>query len=252
MARQGWENALDDDLLARSSSSGFWSGLLRWLVGLFIVGTLTAGAAYYLPLHRAHKALTEQYAVLQKRADADDAELKKTKTDLASAEADRNKLKDEHGEQEARQKAAKDQGGKLRDVLTTKLAGYARSHLVVTARGDMAAVLFPPALVRMQGAEITESGKTSLCTVIKSMSTAGPLSYRVGAYVAHADAAAAGPREQAAGRATSAARALEEKCAVPGTRILAAGFLEAPSTGDGAPGGGGDDLELDVAPLDSH
>ncbi|HEX4339675.1 MAG TPA: hypothetical protein VH062_27395 [Polyangiaceae bacterium] len=247
---KGWESALDDDMLARSSGSGFWSGLLRWLIGIFFVGALTAGAAYYLPLHRAHKALTDQFAALQKHADVDDAEVKKLKADLAAAESDRSQLQAQSGQQAARQKAELEQGSKLREVLNTKLAAYAKSHLAVTARADGAAVLLPPGLVRMQGAEITEAGKAVLCAVVKVMSSAGTLSYRVGDFVAHADAAGPGPREQAAARATSAARAMEEKCAVPGTRILSAGFAQPSSTGDAALAG--DVLELDVASLDAH
>jgi hypothetical protein len=250
MARQGWENALDDDMvLARSGSGGFWSGLFRWLVGFFIVGTLTAGAAYYLPLRRAHKALTEQYGVLSKRVEAQETELKRMKTDLAAAQADRDRLEAEHGQQEARQKANKDRDSKLRDVLAGKLVGYTgKAHLNVVTRSDSAAVLVPPTLIRMQGAEISEAGKGTLCAIAKAMSSVGPLSYRVGAFVARTDAAGTGPREQAASRAASAARALEEKCAVPATRILSAGFMQPPTSGDSALSG--DVLELDVALLD--
>ena len=248
MARQGWESALDDDVLARSSGSGFWSGTFRWVLGFFMVGTLTAGAAYYLPLHRAHKALTEQYAALQKKADADDADLKRLKTDLASVEADREKLQAAQGQQEARQRADRERDGKLRELLTSKLAPYAKSHLTVAARPEGGtAVLIPAGLVRIQGVEITDPGKNALCTIIRAMSSAGSLSYRVGAFVTHADAAVAGPREEAASRAVNAARTMEEKCAVPGTRILGAGFVQPPTSGDGALGG--DLLELDVALL---
>ena len=250
MARQGWENALDDDMvLARSSSGGFWSGLFRWVVALFIVGTLTAGAAYYLPLHRAHKALTEQFGALSKRAETQESELKRLKADLASAQADREHLESEHGQQEARQNATRDRDTKLRDVLATKLAGYTgKGHLNVVTRSEGAAVLVPPTLIRMQGAEVSESGKGTLCAIAKAMSAVGPLSYRVGAYVARTDAAGNGPREQAATRAANAARALEEKCAVPATRILSAGFVQPAVSGDSALSG--DVLELDVALLD--
>jgi hypothetical protein len=250
MARQGWENALDDDMvLARSSGGGFWSGLFRWLVGLFVVGTLIAGTAYYLPLHRAHKALTEQYGILTKRSEAQESELKRLKADLASAQGDRERLEAEHGQQEARQKADKDRDTKLRDVLATKLAGYTgKAHLNVVTRSEGAAVLVPPTLIRMQGAEVSDSGKGTLCAIAKAMSAVGPLTYRVGAYVAHTDAAANGPREQAASRAASAARALEEKCAVPATRILSAGFVQPAVSGDSALSG--DVLELDVALLE--
>ena len=98
----------------------------------------------------------------------------------------------------------------------------------------------------MQGAELSDAGRNSLCAIVKAMSAVGPLTYRVGAYVAHADASASGPREQAAGRATNAAKALEERCAVPDTRILSAGFVQPASTS-----GAGDVLELDVALLDA-
>jgi hypothetical protein len=250
MARQGWENALDDDMvLARSGGGGFWSGMFRWLVGLLIVGTLTAGTAYYLPLHRAHKALTEQYGVVAKRAETQEAELKRLKADLASAQGERERLQAESGQQEARQKADKDRDTKLRDVLATKLSGYmGKAHLNVVSRSEGAAVLIPPNLIRMQGTEISEAGKSTLCAITKGMSAVGPLSYRVGAFVARTDAAGNGPREQAASRATSAARALEEKCTVPATRILSAGFMQPAVSGDSALSG--DVLELDVALLD--
>lgn len=251
MARQGWENALDDDMaFARSGgSSGFWPTAFRWLVGLFIVGTLTVGTAYYLPLHRAHKALTEQYGILSKRVEAQEAELKRIKTDLGSAQADKDRLEAEHGQQEARQKADKDRDSKLREVLAGKLAAYmGKAHLNVVTKSDAAAVLVPPTLIRMQGTEISETGKSTLCAIAKAMSAVGPLSYRVGAYVSRTDAAGNGPREQAASRGASAARALEEKCAVPATRILSAGFMQPPSSGDSALSG--DVLELDVALLD--
>jgi len=250
MARQGWENALDDDMvLARSGSGGFWSGLFRWLVGFFIVGTLTAGAAYYLPLHRAHKALTEQYGIVAKRAETQEAELKRLKADLASAQTDRDRFQSESGQQEAHQKADKERDTKLRDVLATKLAGYTgKAHLNVVTRSEGVAVLIPPTLIRMQGAEVSEAGKGTLCTITKAMSAVGPLSYRVGVFVARTDAAGNGPREQAASRAASTARALEEKCTVPATRILAAGFMQPTASGDSALSG--DVLELDVALLD--
>jgi hypothetical protein len=246
MARQGWENALDDDMvLARSSSGGFF----RWVIGFFIVGTLTAGAAYYLPLHRAHKALTEQYGVLTKRAETQETELKRLKADLASAQSDRDRLEAEHGQQEARQKADKARDTKLRDVLATKLAAYTgKGHLNLVAKSDGTAVLVPPTLIRLQGTEVSEAGKGTLCAITKAMSAVGPLSYRVGVFVARTDAAGNGPREQAAARAANAARVLEERCAVPATRILAAGFVQPAVSGDSALAG--DVLELDVALLD--
>jgi hypothetical protein len=248
MARQGWENALDDDMaFARSSGGGFWSGLLRVLLGLFVVGTLTVGAAYYLPLHRAHKALTEQFAALSKRVDTQDTDLKKLKTELVAAEADRDRLEAAQGQQEARQKADKERDTKLREVLTTKLAGFSKSHLSVVAGSQGTAVLLPPALVRMQGLELTEGGRNMLCSVIKSMSAVGPLTYRVGAFVSRTDAAGTGPREQSASRATNTARTMEERCAVPATRILSAGFMQPPASADSA--AAGETLELDVALL---
>lgn len=236
---------MDGELLLRSGGSGFLGTATRWILGLLVVGAATAGAAYYLPLVRAHRALSEQFSVLQKRADEDEAALKRAKADLSSAKADREKLEERQGQLAAKEQAEKDRSNKLRDVLSTKLTGFTRSHLAVTPKDSGAAVILPQGLVRMQGAELTEPGKGALCSVVKAMSAIGPLTYRVGAYVAHADATGPGAREQAASRATSAAKALEEKCAVPGTRILAAGYAQPPA--EGAPAG--DVLELDVATL---
>jgi hypothetical protein len=246
MARQAWESTAGDELGFRSSAGGFLSSLSGWLLGLIILGVLTAGTAYYLPLHRAHRVLSEQYAALQKRTDVQESQLRRLKAALATAEADRQKLKDRQSLVAAREQAGRERNGKLRDLLSTKLAGLTKPRLSVVAREDGAAVMVPPRIVRMQGAELSDAGRNSLCAIVKAMSAVGPLTYRVGAYVAHADASASGPREQAAGRATNAAKALEERCAVPDTRILSAGFVQPASTS-----GAGDVLELDVALLDA-
>lgn len=246
MTRQAWESTADGELGFRSSAGGFLSSLSWWLLGLIVLGSLTAGTAYYLPLHRAHRALSERYAALQKRTDVQDSEVRRLKAALASAEADKQRLRERQSLLAAREQAGKDRSGKLRDVLSTKLAGFTKSHLAVVAREDGAALMIPPRIVRMQGAELSDAGRNALCAIVKAIGAAGPLTYRVGAYVARADASAAGPREQAASRATSAAKALEEKCAVPDTRILSAGFVQ-PASSSGA----GDVLELDVAALDA-
>src|SRR5262249_29528408 len=112
---------------------------------------------------------------------------------------------------------------------------------------DLTAVVIGPALVRMQGAEISESGKVALCGITKAMSAVGPLTYRIGAFIARGDGATV--REQASGRANGTARALEDKCAVPGTRILGAGCGVPPSAPE-VPAST-DVLELDVALLDA-
>src|SRR5207244_12028481 len=112
---------------------------------------------------------------------------------------------------------------------------------------DATSVVVGASLVRMQGAEVSESGKVALCGIVKAMSAVGPLTYRSGAFVARAEGAPG--REQASARANSTARALEDKCAVPGTRILGAGFAVPPSAPE-VPAST-DLLELDVALLDA-
>ena len=247
MARQAWDSAMGDEFPFRATGAGFLGALWKWLLGVVVVAALTAGTAYYLPLVRAHRALSVQYSALQKHADTDDASLKRLKSQLASVQADREKLRLREDQLEAKQQTEKERSGKLRDALATKLVAFTKSHVAVVARERGAAVLLPPALARMQGAALSEAGRNSLCIVVKAMSAVGPLTYRVGAYVAHADPAAAGPREEAASRAASAAKALEEQCAIPGPRILSAGFV-LPS-GDGTLGV--DLLELEVALLDA-
>jgi hypothetical protein len=246
MSRQAWESTADAELGFRSSAGGFLSSLSWWLLGLIVLGALTAGTAYYLPLHRAHRALSERYAALQKRTDVQDSELRRLKAALASAESDRQKMRERQSLVAAREQAGKDRNGKLRELVATKLAGFVKSHLSVVARDDAVAVTVPSRIVRMHGPELSDAGRNALCAIVKAMSAAGPLTYRIGAYVAHADASAAGPREEAASRATNAAKALEENCAVPDTRILSAGFVQ-PASSSGA----GDALELDVAVLDA-
>lgn len=246
MSRQAWESTADGELGFRSSAGGFLSSLSWWLLGLIVLAALTAGTAYYLPLLRAHRALSERYSALQKRTDVQDSELRGLKASLASAESDRRKLRERQSLLAARDQAGKDLNGKLRDLIATRLAAFGKSHLSVVARDDGVSVTVPSRIVRMHGAELSDAGRNTLCAIVKAMSAAGPLTYRVGAYVAHADASAAGPREQAASRATNAAKTLEEKCAVPDTRILSAGFVE-PASSSGA----GDVLELNVALLDA-
>src|SRR5689334_19991556 len=118
MTRQAWESTADGELGFRSSGGGFLSSLSWWLLGLIVLGALTAGAAYYVPLHRAHRALSERYAALQKRTDVQDSELRRLKAALSTVEADRQKLRERQSLLAARDEAGKDRNANLRDVVS--------------------------------------------------------------------------------------------------------------------------------------
>src|SRR5204862_7796986 len=157
---------------------------------------------------------------------------------------------------EAKRKAEQDRGGQLKALLVPKLAPYSGRGLSVVSLGERASVVLPAGLVRAQGTELSEPGRTTLCNIVKAMSAVGPLTFRIGAFAAHADpsgtASTLGTRELAAARAASASRVLEDRCAVPGARILSAGFVQPGAEGAAGTTPTADQLQLDVAPLEAH
>ena len=66
MAKNAWENSLSDQELAAMGAgrSGRGASVGRWILWLFVIGGLTLAGAYYLPLYRAHKELTQSYGTL--------------------------------------------------------------------------------------------------------------------------------------------------------------------------------------------
>ena len=257
MARQGWEQALGSDEMIAMSGGG--SGVWRWLTRVFVVVALTLAAAYYLPLHRAHQALIQQHSALLKRVESQDQEIHRLQAAVAAARAEQERREAEQGRQEAKKKADMDRGGELKAQLTSKLSAYAgRGRLAVVAHGDRAIVMVSSGLIRFQGDGLGEPARAALCSIIKTMSSLGPLSFRVGASVTRVEpggaspAGALGPRELASARAASVARTMEERCAVPTTRILSAGFVQPDGDALGAAAAPppGDLIELDVGSLE--
>src|SRR5688572_16207495 len=82
--------------------SGRWKTVL---VLLGLIGAATFVFAYYLPLHRAHAALTAQHQALSGKAQSAAGALKQAQTELAGIKEKRDELERDRFQRESGQKS---------------------------------------------------------------------------------------------------------------------------------------------------
>jgi F0F1-type ATP synthase membrane subunit b/b' len=95
---------MDPDLKAMRGSMRPSGGTMRWgriLTALLVVACLTFGFAFYLPLVRAHEALTKHFSEVQTRVDS-------AKKSESEARADVKELQEKQQELEAKLKQAEE------------------------------------------------------------------------------------------------------------------------------------------------
>jgi len=227
LSKQAFHNALSDEEMAAvnmSRSGGGPAALGRWLVRLLGIGALTLAGAYYVPLYRAHRELTTDFAALSQEHDTDAKSVADLKAQLATATATRDALQSKTGKADARATAAHAGAEQLRATLTTKLAGPA-SHgaLAISSKDDHALVTFPAAALReADGVEVTPAASASLCDVARSVAASGA-TIRVVDYVAPdvAPSAQDSAWVRASERGANVAHTLEGPCRFPASHLAA-------------------------------
>ena len=204
-----------------AGGSGRGASLGRWILWLFVIGALTLAGAYYLPLYRAHKELTQSYATLSSSSKTMEQTLSRAQTELTALKEHKDELEARVASTSSQEKAAQDRLKQLETRLTTKLAKYAKhGALSLSARADRVIVSLEPAEGRLATTpEPTPAERAVLCDVAGATHSNGSFNVEV---LAYAEAGAGATTwAQAADRATLAAQTLHEKCSYPIERVAA-------------------------------
>jgi chemotaxis protein MotB len=204
------------------SRSGSWKTVL---VLLMLIGMGTFVAAYYLPLYRAHAALTAQHRAMSGKAQSAAVALKQAQTDLAAAREKRDELERDRFQRESGKKSELSKLELVKASVTTKLEKYtSKGQAVVELVDGRLFVSLPESLVfTAHKAEVTARGKSVLCDVAKSTVQQ---QLRVNSVAADASA----PEEfksiwaYTSARSASVADTLAEACGIASSRLIAAGY----------------------------
>ncbi len=212
----------------------------RVFAGVLLVGVATFAAAYYLPLYRAHAALTGKYKTLSQEATLQRKQLTETIDTLKQVEDERNQLSALSRKAKESAATVSTQFESLERELRKQLKKYiGPGKLQVERQNDkLHFKLDSPALVAPTGGALTEAGKSVVC-IIGAGAKASNLGVRV-----HAPAdPAAGKNEwlTPAVRAGNASQLLVTKCGFD-SKLLSIGVSPATPKTEAA-------LLIDIVPL---
>lgn len=196
----------------------------RILLGVLFVGCGTFALAYYLPLYRAHHALSDDHARLREKLESVEQTLTKTESDLKSVTAKRDELAASAEQEDAKRSKSSSDFGSVKDALATAAdkAIKKKAAAVGTDASGAHLALAATQLFSSGKLEVSGSGATLLCAVAKA---AGSRSLHVTGVSTDADVPAqlktkyGTAWEYTAAAAAAVAETLHDKCSVPGTKL---------------------------------
>jgi len=227
-------------------------------VSVILIGTATFAGAYYLPLYKAHQTLNADYQKLSHDAQSSATSLRTTQAELKATNERLDTLQNEHDQRERDKKASTGKLETLKTDLSTKLDKLIKkgSLSVSNTSGGGLLIGFDPAFLFVpQKLDLAAPGHGALCDIAKAATVAGATLH------AHASLTEEGtvptalqgsftsPWSFTAARAAAIAQNLEEKCAVPSTRLSASGDAKRdPFARDHAPSptAAGEIIELEI------
>lgn len=226
MARDNWDD-LDTDMAAlagrsRRKLSVAWTPLL-------VVGALTFVGAFYVPMHRAHRSLTEQHGELLRRTETVTSDLEQTTARRDELETERRALATRMAELDertaTRARALEEKRERIGSALTKLIkAGAIRLEgapdtVVLEVSQDL---VFAP-----QKLDVTPKGKDLLCDVARAT---GESVLLVSVPTSASDVAPPALRQVlksswavGAARASQVADTLEKGCRFPRGQVRMAG-----------------------------
>jgi chemotaxis protein MotB len=236
MGRNAWEAELEGASDKRSSTGRFG----RYLFAVLVVGVATFVAAYYVPLLRAHRALTGLYGQAKERAKSSERKLTEFETDLKTVTGERDQLKEHESKRDGDAQSGRERMDALASALSLKLKKhFDKGRITLSTAGRRARLTVSRSTLIAPGKDdIGPSGALLLCDVAKAT---GSTPLRVGARIGgEAGAGAASPWESHAALTARVAQALADKCAVPRERLSIAVLPEEepahPEAGDTSAG----------------
>lgn len=219
MAKNPWND--DPDLAAMRPKRGAmpWG---RVLIGVLVVACGTFGLAYYLPLYRAHRSLTDDHSRLRGELETATSSLKQTQTDLKETKEKREELEAERDKRESAAKGKSAEAQTLKANLSSSLEKFQKKKLALVG-ADEAGVHVALSTGMLFGAgklDVSPSGQVALCEVAKA---SGSRPLRVIGIASDVPAALKAKFSNtwvyASAAAASAAETLESKCSVAPSRL---------------------------------
>lgn len=228
---------MDPDLKAMSASMKPAAGPVRWgrvATGILVVGCVTFGLAYYLPLQRAHETLTRSFAQMQTQMDTANRGVKEAQAQTQEATEAKQALEGQLNELKQLDKARVEASRSATSALENKLQkplGKNQAALA-SADGQAVAALSLSFLLSPGKLDVSAQGKEALCSVA---SAANKKTIRV---LAVADkksippalaAKLKTPLDYNSAVAVLVAQTLLDKCSVEPARVSATGFPAEPA-----------------------
>ena len=195
-------------------------------MGVMLVGCGTFALAYYLPLNRAHHALSDDHARLREKLESVEQSLKKNEAELKAAVSKRDELQASAQEAESKVASAASELKAVSDGFSSAAdKAIKKKAAAVGTDATGARVALSMGTVFSAGkVEVSGSGTSILCAIAKA---AGSRPLHVIATAKDDDIPAQLQTKYASAWGyTSAAAAevastLKEKCSVPGAKLFA-------------------------------
>jgi hypothetical protein len=218
-----WQDDPDLAALRPRRGSTPWA---RIFVGVLFVGCGTFALAYYLPLYRAHHALSDDHARLREKLESVEQALQKSETELKSVTAKRDELQANADQTQAKLTAGASDFGSVKDALATAAdKAIKKKAAAVGTDGSGARLAVSPSQLFATGKlEVSGSGGALLCAVAKA---AGSRALHVTGVAADADVPAPLKTKfengwsYAAAASAAVVAALHDKCSVADTKLYA-------------------------------
>jgi chemotaxis protein MotB len=168
----------DPELQAMRASMRPAAGGVRWgrvLTGAVIVVSVTFALAYYLPLRRAHEALTGQFTDLRAKVDSANREAGEARARAKELDEKQQAVQSQLGQLAQRDQAAGEATRSLKGALESKLQKQiSTEQAAVAVTTNRAEVSLSLAYVLSRGKlELSPPGKATLCSVASVSSNRG-------------------------------------------------------------------------------
>jgi flagellar motor protein MotB len=220
MGKKDWQRALEeDDMSAVVSTPSRGRG---WRVAsmVLLLGIATFGAAYYIPLYRAHSTLTEEYKKLSAESQTQRKQLTDTIETMKKVAEERDRLATQTRGIRDTQEASAQQVEKTDGLIGAALKKFSGKGRVEIKRvGNVIELnLASPALLGLGTADVTDFGKKAMCALAGAVKSKDVQLQIVG-NGADPKAKTAVSFPLAAARAANLAKQLSDSCGVETSRI---------------------------------
>jgi hypothetical protein len=169
MARNPWND--DPDIAAMRPKRGTmpWG---RIFIGVVVVGCGTFGLAYYLPLYRAHRSLSDDHARLRSELESAQGALGKARSELKSVSEKHDELAAERDKRESAAKGKSSELSGVKSALGTALEKSIKKKQIVLGLDDSGVRVALSASFALASGKVETSGSAgaALCDIAKASS----------------------------------------------------------------------------------